>query len=262
MSGPRVAPSSAVALCNGPPCTPMKWAILTAFALSACARERPNGAPPVAILPRSEAELVQQREQQSRTRQASLGRALPYALDSLNRKIERGWKCPSVDAREFAGSQLRFVPAVKVIAPFREQLIQLEQIASAVGQRVYGRAPVRIRVAASYVCRPVTGNGGRLSEHALGNAIDITAFEFPASYTVGPDRSLTNLTLAGELEVRVDRHWHAHGDPVVERHARFLSELTDELVARRVFRTYLGPAHPDHKDHFHFDMAPHWHVNL
>jgi hypothetical protein len=206
--------------------------------------------------------LVQQREQQALARPASAERERPYALDSLNRKIGSGWRCPSVDAREFAGSHVRFVPSVKVIAPFREHLLQLEQVASVVGQRVYGRAPVRIRVAASYVCRPVTGNGGRLSEHALGNAIDITAFEFPASYTVGPDRSLTNLTLAGELEVRVDRHWHAQGDPVVERHARFLSELTDELVARRVFRTLLGPAHPDHEDHFHFDMAPHPHVNL
>jgi hypothetical protein len=29
-----------------------------------------------------------------------------------------------------------------------------------------------------------------------------------------------------------------------------------------VFRTLLGPAHPDHADHFHFDMAPHPYVNL
>lgn len=259
MSGPWVASDPDVATCN---VSAQKWSLLAGLALLACARERTNEAPPAANLPRSGAEWVQQREQLPRTRSASMERERPYALDALNRKIDSGWKCPSVDAHEFAGSQLRFVPSVKVIAPFREQLLELERIAIAVGQRVYGRPPARIRVAASYVCRPVTGNERRLSEHALANAIDITAFEFSPSYTVGPDRSLTNLTLAGALEVRVDRHWQAEGDPVALRHARFLTELTDELVARRVFRTLLGPAHPDHKDHFHFDMAPHHHVNL
>jgi hypothetical protein len=38
--------------------------------------------------------------------------------------------------------------------------------------------------------------------------------------------------------------------------------LTRELVARRIFRTLLGPAEPDHADHFHFDMAPSPYVNL
>jgi hypothetical protein len=38
--------------------------------------------------------------------------------------------------------------------------------------------------------------------------------------------------------------------------------VTDSLLSRQVFRTLLGPAHPDHADHFHFDMAPHPYVNL
>lgn len=262
MSGPGVAPRVGVALCNGPVHMTRNWAILTAIALCACARERAHDAPPVTILPRSEAELVQQREQQARTRPAAALREQRYPLDSVNRKITSGWRCPAVDAREVTGGQIRFVPKVMAIAPFRERLDQLEQVAIAVGKRVYGRAPARIRVAASYDCRPVTGNRTRLSEHALANAIDITAFEFPASLSVGPDRSLENLTLAGELVVSVDRHWHAKGEAVVERHARFLTELTDELVARGIFRTMLGPAHPDHEDHFHFDMAPYAYVKL
>jgi extensin-like protein len=229
-----------------------------AFLLAACARERTPGAQPGTILPRS----VQQTEQQA------LGAAPgvpdgPYALDRINRKLTSGpLRCPAVDAHDFAGTRMRFVPAAKVVAPFRERLLLLEQVAGDVGLRVYGRAPSRLHVAASYDCRPVTGNGGRLSEHALANAIDITAFDFPAVYAVGPKRSAADLALAGELEVRVDRHWKAKGDPLVERHARFLSELTDELDARRIFRTLLGPAHPDHKDHFHFDMAPHRYVKL
>jgi hypothetical protein len=88
----------------------------------------------------------------------------------------------------------------------------------------------------------------RLSEHALGNAIDISGFRFEA------------LDGAPAFEVRVDLHWRASGDEA--RHSRFLHALTETLLERGVFRTLLGPAHPDHADHFHFDMAPHPYVNL
>jgi hypothetical protein len=201
---------------------------------------------------------MQQGEQQGR----GLAADAPYALDRVNRKLRSGWRCPAVDARDFAGSTLRFVPSARVNDSFRPRLVELEQVAREVGERLYGRGPSRVHIAASYDCRPVTGNGGRLSEHALANAIDITAFDFPATLAVNPARTAADLALAGELQVRVDRHWKAKGDPLVERHARFLSELTDELIARGVFRTLLGPAHPDHKDHFHFDMAPHRYVDL
>ena len=64
------------------------------------------------------------------------------------------------------------------------------------------------------------------------------------------------------FEVRIDRHWKAHGDATRELHARFLEAFTQALIARDVFRTLLGPAHRDHADHFHFDMAPHYYVDL
>jgi hypothetical protein len=232
--------------------------VVTALAFVACARERTPEARPGTILPRSAD--VQQREQQRASVVAALD--APYPLDALNRKITSGWQCPPVDAHDFAGQSLRFAPAARVIGPFRERLLLLEQVARDVGRRIYGRGPTRLHVAASYDCRPVTGNGRRMSEHALANAIDITAFDFPATYDVGPDRSAADLALAGELQVRVDRHWKARGDALVERHARFLAELTAELDARRVFRTMLGPAHPEHEDHFHFDMAPQRYVDL
>lgn len=252
MSGPWVAPSGGVALCSN---FTRLGSIVAALALFACARERTPEARPGTTLPRSA--LVQQGEQQRGVHLAA------YPLDSLNRKLTSGgWRCPNVDAHDFAGNTLRFVPSAKVVAPFRERLVQLEQVAMEVGKRIYGRGPARVHVAASYDCRPVTGNDRRMSEHALANAIDITAFEFPAVYDVAPERSASDLALAGPLEVRVDRHWNASGDPLVERHARFLSELTAALDARGIFRTMLGPSHPDHHDHFHFDMAPHRYIRL
>jgi extensin-like protein len=173
-----------------------------------------------------------------------------YAFDEMPREVRGKVACPDVGLTEYAGASVQFVPAARVAVPFRGHLVELERVVREVSKEVYGRAPSALLVAASYDCRAVTGNRARLSEHALGNAIDITAFRFDAD--------------AGQpaFEVRVDEHWKADGDEVVERHARFLRALTQALIARDVSRTLLGPAHPDHHDHFHFDMAPHHFVHL
>ena len=173
-----------------------------------------------------------------------------YAFDDLPREVRGKVSCPDVELRDFAGSSMQFVPAARAALPFREHLAELERVVAEVSTQFYGRAPSALSIAASYDCRPVTGNRRRLSEHALGNAIDITAFRFDG------DASQPG------FEVRVDKHWKANGDATVERHARFLQALTQALIARDVFRTLLGPAHPDHHDHFHFDMAPHHYVHL
>jgi hypothetical protein len=139
-------------------------------------------------------------------------------------------------------------PPARVAAPFRERLRELEQVVQERSLEIYGRLPSAILVAASYDCRSVSGKNRRLSEHALGNAIDIRGFRFDA------------LDGAAPFEVHIDRHWQASGDEA--HHRRFLHAVTDSLLGREVFRTLLGPAHPDHADHFHFDMAPHPYVNL
>jgi hypothetical protein len=178
-----------------------------------------------------------------------------YALDDLQRNVSGGG-CPEVPLSEFAGQSLRFSPAARVTPAFREHLLQFERVVREVAQRVYGREPSTILVAASYDCRSVRHNQRRLSEHALGNAIDISGFRFPA--VAG---SWTHFAKEG-FDVRIDQHWKAHWGARARQHARFLDELTRTLIERDVFRTLLGPAHPDHKDHFHFDMAPSHFVRL
>jgi len=175
-----------------------------------------------------------------------------YAFDDLPRVIEGAVSCPRIELIEYAGTSVRFLPPARVAAPFRERIVELERVVRETSLLFYGRAPSALLIAASYDCRPVTGNRQRLSEHALGNALDITAFRFDADPATGE----------AAFDVRVDRHWNASGDALVERHARFLHALTQALIARNVFRTLLGPAHPDHQDHFHFDMAPHHYIEL
>jgi hypothetical protein len=173
-----------------------------------------------------------------------------YPFDELPREVRGAVSCPDVELVNYPGASMRFMPAARAAVPFREHLAELERVVRDVSMEFYGRAPSALSIAASYDCRPVTGNRRRLSEHALGNAIDITAFRFDAD---GAQPA---------FEVRVDKHWKADGDDTIERHARFLQALTQALIARDVFRTLLGPAHPDHHDHFHFDMAPHHYVHL
>lgn len=173
----------------------------------------------------------------------------PYPFDGLSRVVAAGRvACPEIALGEFAGERVALSPPARAAAPFRERLRALEQVVVERSLEVYGRLPSAILVAASYDCRSVSGRNQRLSEHALGNAIDIRGFRFEA------------LDGAPPFEVHIDEHWRASGENA--RHARFLRGVADTLLRREVFRTLLGPAQPDHADHFHFDMAPHPYVNL
>lgn len=184
-----------------------------------------------------------------------------YPLDRMKRSAGRAAAaCPKLELRKFGGQSLRFEPAARVVEPFRKRLLELERIVSEVSRRVYDRPPSAILVAASYGCRSVRGKQRRLSEHALGNAIDIKGFRFAAASGPGAD-DLPDALREG-FDVRVDQHWKARGSSVRRRHARFLEELTSALLERDTFRTLLGPAQRDHSDHFHFDMAPQRYVNL
>ncbi|MEY4546197.1 MAG: hypothetical protein RL685_2392 [Pseudomonadota bacterium] len=184
-----------------------------------------------------------------------------YPLDRLKRSSgRRAAACPKLELRKFRGDSVRFEPAARVVEPFRKRLLELERIVNEVSRRVYDRPPSAILVAASYGCRSVRGKQRRLSEHALGNAIDIKGFRFAPARGASA-RGLPSALKDG-FDVRIDQHWKARGSAVRRRHARFLEELTSALLEHDTFRTLLGPAHRDHSDHLHFDMAPQHFVNL
>lgn len=84
--------------------------------------------------------------------------------------------------------------------------------------------------ASAYVCRPRHG-GGKLSEHAFGNALDI------ASFTLSNGR-------------RIDV-----GPVPPEKDAKFLNAV--RKAACGPFKTVLGPgSDTDHSLHLHLDLAP------
>ena len=97
-----------------------------------------------------------------------------------------------------------------------------------------GSALTRVETFGSYACRPVNGIAGNtLSEHALANAVDVSAFDF------ADGRRVT--VLSGWNGADADAHDFLH--------AVYGSGC-------RHFATILGPeANSYHANHFHLDMG-------
>lgn len=187
----------------------------------------------------------------------------PYALDVVPRWLSAEQakpRCQPERMVSYAGELMPFSAAVRIRPEFADRLSRFEHIVSELAHEIYGRAPVRIRHLGAYVCRTSRFRSRRISEHALGNAIDISGFDFASV----PKGQLVDLAeaLRRPLRVRVQKHWNASDDGPNAVHRRFLRELTQRLVDAGVFRVALGPSHRGHSNHFHFDMSPWRYVNL
>jgi hypothetical protein len=152
---------------------------------------------------------------------------------------------------------LKYQGSVQVNPAFRERLARFEQVVLEVAKQVYGRAPRRVLHFGTYSCRSSRRRSSRVSEHALGNAIDVAGFDFGPATKREPLSAGLPRSLSGSFQVRVKRHWNDRHTAASAIHARFLYELSSRLSERDdVFRVMIGPSHPDHADHFHFDMSP------
>ena len=181
-----------------------------------------------------------------------------YPLDDLSRTIDATGKmrCPKVAMVKRVGDPIRYHKPVKVYAGFAARLAAFEAIVKQVGESVYGRAPRTIRHMGTYHCRRIRAYPTLLSEHGLGNGIDIAGFTFgPLPKSQAAPAGLPRALRRG-FKVSVLKHWDKQrGTGAV--HARFLRALIARLKARPdIFRVMLGPSFPGHKDHFHFDAAP------
>lgn len=98
--------------------------------------------------------------------------------------------------------------------------------------RVMGASLAAVATSGSYACRTRNFLGGRLSEHAAGNAVDLVGFALADGRVVSVARDWRDGGAAGELLLGA---WRAACGP---------------------FGTVLGPDHDArHRDHFHFDTA-------
>jgi hypothetical protein len=99
--------------------------------------------------------------------------------------------------------------------------------------RLLGQPIARIRHFGAYACRREASGRDRLSQHALGNAIDIAGF-----------------VLADGSEVTVAADWRSAGS-----RGAFLREVAQR--ACRYFSVVLTPSsNAVHHDHIHLDIGP------
>jgi hypothetical protein len=142
------------------------------------------------------------------------GCSMPYPLTvkSLGKGI--GLKPDAEMNCAMAEAAARF--AQDVVAPAAEQ--------------VFGEPLASVTHASAFVCRPRNGTL-RLSEHAFGNALDISAFKLSGGTTIAVEPTPP------------------------EKNGLFLGQVRG--AACGPFKTVLGPgSNADHAEHLHFDLAP------
>jgi hypothetical protein len=111
----------------------------------------------------------------------------------------------------------------------------LDSVVQPAAQDAFGERIVGIDVPSAFSCRPRNNvRGAKLSEHGMGNAIDISAF-----------------TLESGRKVVVEQGWWGERDS-----KRFLRQVRADACGP--FKTVLGPgADSHHKDHIHLDLQQH-----
>lgn len=188
----------------------------------------------------------------------------PYPLDGVSRWTAAGPLPCSEKAQElvsYRGEKLRYERPLRVHPAFRERLVSFEQIVDEVAREHFGRAPRKIVHFGSYACRSVRGRPELLSEHALGNALDVAGFDFGPLPRKAANFATTAPALRRAFQVRLDKHWSAEGASAP--YSSFLRALAARIVDRPdVFRVVLGPGWPGHHNHFHLDNAPYRLIGL
>jgi hypothetical protein len=179
-----------------------------------------------------------------------------HPLDPVPRFLEPSERlhCDASGMVTHRSRALRY--AVRSHPSFVPRLERFEAFVTALATEHYGRAPRRLVHRGAFSCREARGRRGRISEHALGNALDLQGFDF------GPlrrgDEAPAELPrhLRRGFSVRVLSHWRARRERDAY-HAAFLHRLAEELRGRPdIFRGIVGPPRPRHADHLHLDAAP------
>ena len=180
----------------------------------------------------------------------------PYALDAVSRFLEPSerLRCEASELVTYRSRSLRYV--VRVHPAFRERLARFDALVVDLATSHYGRPPRRLAHHGSFACRSLRSRKERISEHALGNALDLRGFDFgPLPRRLAAPEAMPKHLRAG-FSVRVLDNW-APRRSRDDYHARFLHQLAEALRHRPdIFRGIVGPPRPRHHDHLHLDVAP------
>lgn len=169
-----------------------------------------------------------------------------YPLDSVSRGAATTGRlrCPRVALVTYRGEIIRYHRPLRVYRGFVPRLRRFEALVRDTAIEVYGRPPRKIVHLGAYCCRRIRGYPSLLSEHALGNALDVAGFDF------GPAR---RGAARRAFSVRLAQHWSGRS----RQHRTFLRRLDRRVrAANDLFTVVLGPGARGHSDHFHLDRGP------
>jgi hypothetical protein len=129
------------------------------------------------------------------------------------------------------GKAVEIKPAAELNCRMAEAAARfMAEIVQPAAKAELGAEVKSVNQASAYICRP-RHNGGKISEHAFGNALDIAAF-----------------ILSDGTRVEI-------GAATPQKQVKFLDHV--RKAACGPFKTVLGPgADADHARHLHFDLEP------
>lgn len=182
-----------------------------------------------------------------------------YPLDAISRVLPEGRRdprCPTEEMVTYRGTTVRFWLPASMHRAFVPYVQRLEEISREVAIEVYGRAPYRLSHMGAYVCRRIRRSSDVMSEHALGNAIDLRGFDFLPARADEPLPEGAPPSLARYFRTTVEDHWGA-AEGAAAYHAHFFDRLRERLEAEpELFGVMLGPSYPAHDKHLHLDRSP------
>jgi hypothetical protein len=182
-----------------------------------------------------------------------------YPLDGVARVLADGedLPCGEHELVVYRGTTLKLSKPARVHPAFAPKIAELERIVAEVAVPIYGRAPRTLVHLGTHNCRRMRLYPDWVSEHALGNAIDVAGFDFGPLAKNAPAPGELPRSLKRGFEVRLEQHWKGGRNAALAAHSTFLRALAQRLIDRPdLFRVVLGPAWPGHHNHFHLDFAP------
>ena len=201
----------------------------------------------------------------------------PYALDDMPRSRDPAeeLECDRESLERYEGEHVEYARALNVDPAFVERLERFEELVHELAIETYGRGPRRVLHVGAFACRTVRGREERISEHALGNALDVTGFSFGRWHPPEtPDGVATEMggaeaappepppeSLRRPFRVTVREHWDTD-DEADQVHRAFLRTLAGRLQEERVFRSMIGPSQAGHAGHLHLGMPPWRYIRL
>ena len=155
---------------------------------------------------------------------------------------------------------IRYTPALRVDCSFALELPAIESAIQKGANENLGTSITKVTTFGTYSCRKAKGSvRGNLSEHAVGNAMDIGGFTPKIGKPISILRDYHPFEEAPDDPGKSHPSGCSEAAPAGDDRSRFLRAIFRALRGEGGLTTVIGPeTRDDHRDHIHVDRAPRW----